>query len=406
MSGTGPPAAGTPVPAPPGAGRTSWLRVLVAVAAGFAVAFQMGKVPAAIPALMRDLDIGLLGAGAVVSVFSLLTAATGLLMGQLAGRFGYFRCGVTALLVAALAGLGGAFSTGLPALLATRVLEGLGFILAVVALPPLIVAAAAARDRPLVLGIWGAFVPGGMAIMLVLSPPLLAALGWRGLWVSSTVLILAACAVLAIVFRANASTPPQSSPAPSGGVLHRGPLLLAGSFAAYSAQFVALTSFLPTLLIDRDGFGVTPAAHLSALVMVANALGNVLAGWLLRRGLGRRRLLIGAHLVMALSALTIYSDPGTGARVSTALVFALSGGLLPGAMFASAPEYTPEPARLSAALGLLIQGAGIGQTLGPVCISALVTFAGTWHAGGLFAVAAGALGIACVAALPARASPR
>lgn len=57
----------------------------------------------------------------------------------------------------------------------------------------------------------------------------------------------------------------------------------AAIFALYAGQYLAVVGFLPLILVEVDG-----AAALSALVVLANVLGNAGAGFALRAG-GRPR---------------------------------------------------------------------------------------------------------------------
>ncbi len=380
---------------------TSWSRVLIAVLAGFAVAFQIGKVPVALPAIRAELGLSLSAAASIVSVFSLLGATIGLALGFVVDRAGRLRMAIASLAVAAAGGLIGAFSHDLFSLLASRIVEGLGFIVAALALPPLVVASASMRDRPVVLGIWGAFVPGGMGLMLLLSPLLLAIVGWRGLWASASIMILFCCALLWWGFRDYEDSPPAREPGAWRVAFARGPLLLAGCFMAYSAQFIAVTAFIPSMFIELNRASVAGAALLSAIVVVSNVVGNVASGWFLRHGVGRRVLLAGAMVLMAAAGFLVFRESSSlVTRFVAALIFAAVGGLLPGGMFASAPEYISKPAQLSIVVGLMLQGSGVGQVLGPLGLTGVVESAGSWSAGPVFTLGAALVGLICIAFLP------
>ncbi len=383
--------------------RTSWPRVLIAVLAGFAVAFQIGKVPVALPEIRSDLDLSLPAAASIVSVFSILGASTGLMLGFLVDRLGRLRMAILSMVVAATAGIAGAFSSDLVFLLATRVVEGLGFIVAALALPPLVVASASAHDRPVVLGVWGAFVPGGMGLMLLLSPYVLGMVGWRGLWVSTSVLILSCCLLLWLAFKDYEDLGTTHESGAWRVAFSRGPLLLGACFMAYSAQFIAVTAFVPSMFIELNQASVVTAALLSAVVVASNVIGNVASGWFLRHGVGRRLLLTGAMVLMALSGFVVFQESiSMGTRFAAALAFASVGGLLPGGMFASAPEFISKPAQLSIVVGLMLQGSGLGQVLGPMGLTTVVDSVGSWSAGPVFTLGAAFAGVVCIVLLPRR----
>ena len=113
------------------------------------------------------------------------------------------------LLLAGLAVLAGASALGaasssLMLLLATRVAEGLGLMLVVIAAPALITRLSAPHDRPLAFALWGCFMPFGMAVVM-LAAPALSAIGWRGLWLGMSGLLLL---ILALAWRFLPQPPP------------------------------------------------------------------------------------------------------------------------------------------------------------------------------------------------------
>ena len=69
----------------------SWLRVLIFLGAGIAVALQVGKVPPAIPAIQNELNISLTEIGWIMGIFSLIAASSAALIGLLADRVGQLR---------------------------------------------------------------------------------------------------------------------------------------------------------------------------------------------------------------------------------------------------------------------------------------------------------------------------
>jgi MFS family permease len=174
--------------------------VLAAVVVGVGVvcALHVGKLPVAIPVLQTSLGLTLLQAGFLLSLVQLAGMTLGLLVGLMADHIGPRRVMLTGLVLLALGSLLGGMSTGVHGLLATRVLEGLGFLLAVLPAPGLL--RQRVRDpRTLAraLGWWGAYMPLGTATALLCGAPLLAQIGWRPVWFSLAFLTLLAAIGLA-----------------------------------------------------------------------------------------------------------------------------------------------------------------------------------------------------------------
>ena len=384
--------------------KTEWPAIFLLFTAGIAAAFQIGKVPGALPFLKIDLGLTLFIAGWVVSIFNVMASAGGALFGAAADRLGHKRIALAGLVITAAAGIVGAFVTGPTALLVTRAVEGLGFILTVVSIPPLMLALCTPQDRSKAMGLWSAYMPTGMGIMLFASGPLLGALDWRSLWLVVSVLIGMIALAIALRIPGPASGEGQEMEQKSAWAdfmmtaRRPGPLLLGAIFATYAAQFLAIMAFLPLMLVDDAGVGPSSAAMLGALAVAINIVGNLSSGFLLDRGLNRSVLVIVTSLVMAASGAAVFMDslPFAG-RYGCALVFSAIGGVIPGVMFAGAPVHAPRPGLVSSVNGFIMQGAAIGQLLGPPFAGYLVTRSGTWAAAAGFVVAAAAA--TCISAV-------
>ena len=388
------------LPGGAGAGVTSesstrWWPVCAAFIAGCLAAAQIGKVAGALSVVIADLGLSLLQGGLVVSLFTLTTALTGAAFGLLGDRFGHLPLALAGLLVSAAGAVAGAFAESIGPLLIARLLEGTGFTLAVVCLPPLISQAASERDRPMAMGLWAAFMPGGMALAMLASPWLIAASGWRGLWLATGALLAGWSVLLWLTFRRRATSSRESRrrAGRTASIRWREPLRLFGCFACYSAMYVPLTAFFTTLLVSQKQVPLDIAAWVGAPVVAVNIVGNLAAGWLVRRGVAADRLQRLAFVVMGVSGCIVFAAASPVVlKVCAGLVFSAFGGLIPGTLFILAPGLASHPAQIAALSGLLLQGAGVGQTLGPMLVSASVDRFGAWGYGGATLVFAAVLG--------------
>lgn len=371
---------GTARAAPDPPAETRWFPVAMAVLAGVLAGVNVGKVAPALPVLRADLGIDLVTAGWVASAIAAAMAALGLLVGMLADRMGAARLLGICVVVLACGGLLGAAASGGGGLVAGRLVEAVGFVGIVVAAPRMIVLSTRPEDRGLALGIWAAYMPCGMAIAMLAAPPLLAEVGWRGLWIAG-----AALAGLYMMARPPffvAAVP--ASPSDAGRLEWRpmlvpGPWLYGAAFLVYSVQWFAVMTWLPTLLIDTLGMSAAAAPLATAGVVGINAFGNVGAAWLLHRGT-RRWLLVGVALgVMALSGGLLFSAAvAAGAKLPLAFVFSFVGGMLPAAALSGAPAHMP--GRVALANGIVVQFSGLGSLLGPPVMAAVVGGAAAgWH---------------------------
>lgn len=381
---------------------TSWPAVALMVGAGVVAAAQVGKAPIALPAIRAEFDAGLDSVAWVLSALQLMGASVGAFMGAVVIRMGARPMLVAALLLQAAASTVGAMAPGLGILIAARAVEGLGLVVAVIGAPALMTEFTHPKDRSLAFGIWGSFMPVGMALAMA-GAPALALIGWRGLWLAMGA--LAATFAFLVLWRlpAGAKAPAAALPPHLGRDLMAtlrapGPLRLGLIFTTYTVAWGTMTGFLPTLLIERLGVGTGVAGVMTALATFCNIIGNLLAAALLKRGVPRWKLLAGACTLVGLSGVGIFSGLAPPwVAYGLCLTLSATGGLLPGTVFGGAAEYSV-PRLVPVALGLMTQGSNIGMVLGPVAVGLAVATLG-WEGTCLVLAPAAAAGVALAVSL-------
>lgn len=370
---------------------TRWPAVILIVGAGIVAALQVGKAAIAAPLLQNDLGIGLTAIGWLAGIFAAIGLAGGIPTGALVGRFGARRIMITGLLVTMAGAAIGALVTGLAGLLVARVIEGAGFLLVTVAAPSLLDRVVRPSDRDLAFSLWSCFMPVGMAAAM-LAGPLFE--DWRMMWWASSVLALAICLLVPLVVPGGEEGQPLSwrrLRRDTFAVLGAGGAVgLAVTFALYSLMFFAVFSFLPVLLMERLSVSHQTAGLLGALASAVNVIGNLAAGVLLTRGVGRPALLVTACLVMGLASLGIFLPVAPDAiAFGLCLLFSAVGGLIPATLLASAPIAAPPAAGMvPIVLGLIVQGNNLGQILGPTAVGSALDRFGWQSAAYIVATAA------------------
>jgi MFS family permease len=358
------------------------------VAVGVTCALHVGKLPVAIPVLRESLGLSLVQAGFLLSLVQLAGMTLGLLVGLVADRLGPRRVMLAGLLLLAAGSALGALAPDVSVLLATRVLEGMGFLLAVLPAPGLLrqrVQHAPTLSRSL--GWWGAYMPLGTALALLLGVPLLSAVGWRWAWLLLALLSLFAAAGLARWVapdaQARAFAAPQGNTA-LGPRLRRtlrapGPWLVALAFFLYSGQWLAVVGFLPTIY-HQAGYTGAAVASLSALAAGINMAGNIGAGWWLAQGARPGAVLTLAYVAMGAGAGVAFGAEGHPVlQYLAVLVFSGVGGLIPGTLFGLAVKLAPDNDTVSTTVGWMQQFSALGQFLGPPVVAWVATAAGGWH---------------------------
>ena len=366
---------------------THWPAVAAVTAAGLAVALNVGKVPVALPLLRAELGLSLVQAGWVSAMLTTVAVLCATAVGMWVGRLGALRMVMGGLLLCGAASLAASLAShGWALLMLSRLLEGVGFMLVVVACPALITTVAGPRQRHFALGLWSSYMPAGASLAIASAPWLLPRAGWRGLWLLTALALWAAAAALWLQRRHWAmplqALVPQERTflGPVKQALSQAlPWLLALAFGVWATQHFALIVWLPTYLQEQRSLGTAPVALLTGAMLVACVPGNLLGGVLLQRGWSRGRLVAGAQLCTGLGACIYSTESLPDALRYTACVgVSFVGGLIPAAVMASTSALARSPQQVGTLQGLYMQGAQLGQFAGTPLIATAVAASGHW----------------------------
>ena len=166
-----------------GSGRGSdWGGIWLGLAVSSFAAFQMLKLPPALPLLIEAYGWDRVVAGALVSIYALSGLVLSIAVGGVAARRPLPVMGGSLLFFAAgnLATL--AFPHAAWLNLAARALEGLAYAVFALAGPALANRSAAVRDLPVVAGIVAVWVPVGQLLALATGFLFFDSHGWRPMW--------------------------------------------------------------------------------------------------------------------------------------------------------------------------------------------------------------------------------
>uniref|UniRef100_UPI0028ABAAE2 MFS transporter n=1 Tax=Achromobacter sp. TaxID=134375 RepID=UPI0028ABAAE2 len=223
---------------------TRWAGVLAIVGAGVVASLQVGKVIIAAPLLRQDMGLDLASIGTLTAVFSILGVIGGIAAGGVIARFGARRMLLLGLAATAMGTAAGAAVPGYGVLLASRVVEGLGFLMITVAGPAALQRMVSASNRDFAFALWSCYMPAGMAVAMLASQ---AFDQWQAYWwcAGAAVLVALACvAALAPATPGSASLSWRGLRQDTADTLGAaGPVLLALSFTLYSVMFFALFTF-------------------------------------------------------------------------------------------------------------------------------------------------------------------
>jgi MFS family permease len=361
---------------------TSWITVLLAIAAGTLAAFQVGKVHIALPSIRQSFSLSLVSASWILSALSIVGLFTATPAGAISARIGNKRAIIIGLVLIAIASAAGGFSPSLSWLLISRFIEGIGFVMIVVAAPSLIVEVTGAENLRLALAGWAAYMPGGVALITLLAPLVLVHHTWRAVWWLNALVLLVAAIVIGML--AGKGAPQNLQPKLLSAwdeltcvLASRGPVLLAIIFGMYTMQHLSVMGFMPTLLHERFHLPEGRIGLLVAIAMASNIIGNLAAGLLLQRSFSRARIIAVTSIFMACMTVGMFVlHLPFPAFYACAFAFSCVGGLVPSAVMGAAPFHTPAPSLLGATNGLLVQGSNLGIVAGPPLMSLIATHLG------------------------------
>jgi DHA1 family inner membrane transport protein len=360
---------------------SNWPAIWAIFAGGLVAGAYMTKVAPALPGLRDELGLTLVASGFIATTFNVMGMLVGMLAGVLCDRFGHKRLAFLGLFVLAVGGALGAFAWGFASLLFGRFIEGVGFIIFTVSAVALMNAAAATPgDRAKALGLWSAYMPTGGAIALLVAPWLIAAWGWRGLWLALSVLAFLSALFLLRLVPLSRFGQVSSMRLVAESLASPGNLAMAALFAFYVAQWTSIMIWLPTFLIDEHRLSAGAAALATALYVLINAPANLAGGWLLARGVPRGALIVAGATVAAACEIGMLSEALPPAlRYALVLAFSFFAGVIPASVFSGLPVHARTPQHIGTGNGIVMQASQIGQFLGPLALAWIATRYSGWE---------------------------
>jgi MFS family permease len=363
------------------------------VAAGGVAALQVGKLPPALAALQAQLGLTLVQSGFLLSMVQLAGLSLAVFMGLLADGMGLKRSMVRGLVLLALASGLGAMADSVQSLLVLRAMEGVGFLLVALPAPALIRRLVAPAQLAGMLGVWGAYMPTGTALALLVGPLFIPVWGWSAWWWLFAAVSLAMAMWIARQVPADPPASVQTASAGMGKRLGRtlgarGPWLVALCFGMYSGQWLAVVGFLPSIYAEAGLSGVL-LGLLTALAAAVNMGGNMASGRLLQRGWAPRSTLwlgFGAMALGSTVAFSAFTEGWPWLRYAGVLLFSGLGGLVPGTLFTLAVRLAPGEQQVATTVGWMQQLSALGQFVGPPSAAALAAHVGGWQLTPLFTV--------------------
>jgi len=388
-----------------------WPTIIFLWLIGVLAAAQLAKFSTIAPLLRDRFDLSLPEAGLLISLLEVGGGLFGFVAGMALSWINYRRSLLAGVAILAATSLLEASVASSAMLFAARAVEGIGYLLVVIAAPTAIAAIADDRNRARALALWSSFVPVGIAVGSGVTSLGVASLGAHGIMVLwAAVLAVTIVPLLRLRLRTGDTDSRRIVlPAPAAWVS-------TFAFGVYTLFLCALTMLLPTFLMVERAAALNEAGLVASVASLSALPASGIAILLIRRGqLSTGRLLMIAIPALVGTALLVPLALGRSsdlATTSTLVVGAvLLSGLVSPLMFARLPilagaESSHDP-RIATANGLLTQFGAGGALIGPP-LGGLVADGWGWTA--LGAVIAGLAllmlaGVALSEWITARSSP-
>ncbi len=366
-------------------GRSDWGGIWLGLAISSLAAFQMLKLPPALPLMIDAYGYDRITAGALVSIYALSGLVLSVAVGRLASRHPVVIMGGSL----AFFLIGNLITLALPEIawlnLAARALEGFAYAVFAIAGPALANRSAVEKDLSSVAGIVAIWVPVGQILALGVGYLTFHTYGWQPLWWVSVVLtalvgvwlwlrwkpVSHALAGLADGATAFSTTQREQTLLWFAGIV----------FAIWGGQYIAFMTWLPDYMVDTFGVGAHTAAAANALCVVGVLLSGLSTGWLLRKGVPLGLLFGGATLIQAVVWI---AAPYMGAMAGLVAItlYGIVSGAAPTCLFAVPGRLLGGDRAGPTAFGPLMAGRNLGIFATPILAGWLIGFGG-WHEVGL-----------------------
>ena len=375
------------------ASRTNWTGVIYGLSLSFFAAYQLFKLPPALPVLLERYGYDRALAGGFMSIYALAGLLFSVYAGRLIERHGAARPihGALALMIA-----GNLVALAAPqwgaVVLAGRALEGTAFAVLAIAGPVLANREASPRHLHIVIGLTASWIPFGQILATAVAPAAFAVDGWQLLWGLAIVVCL-----LQMLWTARLSGgrsldlgPKRPAPVKSGPGEGRpadtasGPERLALGLAAaifmvWSGQYFAAMTWLPQYLVETQGLGLETALLAYLLPVVVLVAFNLATGMLLRAGVPLGPLLTAALASQAAIWWLLPGDWGSAAGIALLVAYGIGAGICPTCLFAMPSAILGQARAAASAFGVIMTGRNIGVLIGPILIAQIFKLAGDWN---------------------------
>jgi predicted MFS family arabinose efflux permease len=358
--------------------------------AGASISMHQFKVPIIMDEVAKALSMGSASAPWLMSVFPITGIFLSIPAGGLVQNIKSKTLFLAAAICMACGSLMGSFAQTGSVMLGSRVLEGLGFLIVAIAGPITVIRYCAPEQIGRAMGIWAVWVATGQIISFNLTPALMGALGWRGIWQAYAVITVVMAVILVAALKEPSGIAPaqkseteaQPSVSPMA-VLKNSHLILASlSFTIFNLLLMAVLTFFPGNAVQTGLMSVVEASFVATIPMIGCLIGSPIMGKL-SESYGRKGLYLISLVASGAGTVLIFTS-SRPIIYAGAILFGLVGLGAPGMIMGAVSGLVDTPDQEGAGMGILVTLQNFGMFLGTSVFLPILAFcSGNYFVAGL-----------------------
>lgn len=354
---------------------------ILLLAMGTTITIVQYKVPSILGPLMKSYGMSSSTGSWLMSVFTAVGIFLSISAGSLAKKMGPKRvlllgCGV----IVFGSAIGAAAGSSL-ALIASRLIEGIAFVLVTVAAPLAIEKYVSPDNQGTANGIWALWICLGSVIGSTATPAVFEALGMRGTWLLYAVLVAIAAIALAVFMRKmrpidSGNTPEKDADDEKAGLrtylslLAPRSVLFLFAYLVFNIEILAVLSYTPTFL-QQSGMDASLSGFASSLPGLLAIASSPLFGKIADRT-GRTKPLYLVTLAASIPATFLMMTQSGALLWVGALLMGLVGYGVPVLSLTALPQVAGSKALMPAMVGLFMLVQSLGEFLGSFLVPILL----------------------------------
>lgn len=352
---------------------------ILLLAMGTTITIVQYKVPSILGPLMKSCGMSSSTGSWLMSVFTAVGIFLSISAGSLAKKMGPKRvlllgCGV----IVFGSAIGAAAGSSL-ALIASRLIEGIAFVLVTVAAPLAIEKYVSPDNQGTANGIWALWICLGSVIGSTATPAVFEALGMRGTWLLYAALVAIAAVALAVFMRKMRPVAAPTSEEAGGekaslraylSLLAPRPALFLFAYLVFNIEILAVLSYTPTFL-QQSGMDASLSGFASSLPGLLAIASSPLFGKIADRT-GKTKPLYLVALAASIPATFLMMTQSGPLLWVGALLMGLVGYGVPVLSLTALPQIAGSKALMPAMVGLFMLVQSLGEFLGSFLVPILL----------------------------------